>query len=99
MYRVTFYEFKFLMYLSFLFRDRVIDAKSFKRDHNIGTVLFERNDYGKQCWTNEEFAILNSRRMFQDILPQVNPVKNPFINVNYYLKNYEVKYFIINQKF
>lgn len=64
------------MYVLSLFRDRVIDAKSFKRDHNIGTVLFERNDYGKQCWTSEEFAILNSRRMFQDILPQVNSIKN-----------------------
>ncbi|XP_014604104.1 PREDICTED: uncharacterized protein LOC106786821 [Polistes canadensis] len=26
----------------------------------------------KRCWTNEEFTILNSRRMFQDILPKVN---------------------------
>lgn len=77
------------MYLLFLFCDRIIDAESFKRDHNIGTVLFERNDYGKQCWTNEEFTILSSRRMFQDILPQVNSVrvlsKNSFIDyfINY----------------
>lgn len=62
--------FRCIYYSYFLFRDRIIDAKSF--NHNIGTVLFEKNDYGKQCWTNEEFAILNSRRMFQDILPQVN---------------------------
>ncbi|XP_050449684.1 uncharacterized protein LOC126850583 [Cataglyphis hispanica] len=63
-----------LILASCIFSKRVIDAKSFKRDHNIGTVLFERNDYGKQCWTSEEFAILNSRRMFQDILPQVKVI-------------------------
>lgn len=71
--------------LLFIVCDRIIDAISFKHDHNIGTVLFERNDYGKQCWTSEEFAILSSRRMFQDILPQVNLArvlssKNSFID-------------------
>ncbi|XP_015181183.1 PREDICTED: uncharacterized protein LOC107068876 [Polistes dominula] len=28
----------------------------------------------KRCWSNEEFTILNSRRMFQDILPKVNAI-------------------------
>ncbi|CAL1673891.1 unnamed protein product [Lasius platythorax] len=63
-----------LIFTGCIFNKRIIDAKSFKHDHNIGTVLFERNDYGKQCWTSEEFAILSSRRMFQDILPQVKVI-------------------------
>lgn len=55
-----------------MFHDRITGAKSYKYSQNIGTVLFEKSDYGKQCWTSEEFIILSSRRMFQDILPQVN---------------------------
>ncbi|XP_072759611.1 uncharacterized protein, partial [Anoplolepis gracilipes] len=69
------FKFKLQTYLFLsLFFDRVIDAKFLKRDDNVGTVLFEKDDYGKQCWTSEEFAILNSRRMFQDILPQVKVI-------------------------
>lgn len=44
----------------------------FKHEQNIGTVLFEKSDATKHCWTTEEFIILNSRRMFQDLLPKVN---------------------------
>jgi len=58
------------MYIFVSLCNRVIGAKSYGQ--NIGTVLFEKNDYAKQCWTNEEFTILNSRRMFQDVLPQVS---------------------------
>ncbi|XP_026823802.1 uncharacterized protein LOC113561498, partial [Ooceraea biroi] len=54
--------------------NRVIGVKSLKYGQNIGTVLFEKDDYGKQCWTKEEFTVLNSRRMFQDILPQVKVI-------------------------
>lgn len=46
-------------------------ANTFKHEQNIGTVLFEKSDAAKQCWTTEEFIILNSRRMFQDLLPKV----------------------------
>ncbi|KYN33179.1 hypothetical protein ALC56_12512 [Trachymyrmex septentrionalis] len=60
--------------------ERIIEVKSFKHGQKTGTVLFERNDYGKQCWTNEEFTILSSRRMFQDILPNFS--KN-FADSNY----------------
>ncbi|XP_076624632.1 uncharacterized protein LOC143343539, partial [Colletes latitarsis] len=43
----------------------------FKHEQNIGTVLFEKSDSVKHCWTTEEFIMLNSRRMFQDLLPKV----------------------------
>lgn len=43
----------------------------FKHEQNIGTVLFDKSDATKHCWTTEEFIILNSRRMFQDLLPKV----------------------------
>ncbi|XP_031834028.1 uncharacterized protein LOC116427620 [Nomia melanderi] len=42
-----------------------------KHEQNVGTVLFEKTDAGKQCWTTEEFITLNSRRLFQDLLPKV----------------------------
>lgn len=42
-----------------------------KHEQNVGTVLFEKTDVGKQCWTTEEFITLNSRRLFQDLLPKV----------------------------
>ncbi|XP_024940275.1 uncharacterized protein LOC107267287 isoform X2 [Cephus cinctus] len=55
-------------------RNRVLANKALKNEQNIGTVLFERSDCGKHCWTSEEFTILNSRRMFQDILPKVKVI-------------------------
>ncbi|KAI4492297.1 hypothetical protein M0802_009878, partial [Mischocyttarus mexicanus] len=48
--------------------------KVLRNNENIGTVLFEKGDCTKRCWTNEEFIILNSRRMFQDILPKVKVI-------------------------
>ncbi|KOC65089.1 hypothetical protein WH47_04679 [Habropoda laboriosa] len=51
--------------------ERAMGVKTFKHEHNIGTVLFEKCDAAKHCWTTEEFIILNSRRMFQDLLPKV----------------------------
>ncbi|KAI4496379.1 hypothetical protein M0804_000189 [Polistes exclamans] len=53
-------------------KQRTTGNKVLRNNENIGTVLFERGDCMKRCWTNEEFTILNSRRMFQDILPKVN---------------------------
>ncbi|XP_050595962.1 uncharacterized protein LOC126924948 [Bombus affinis] len=50
---------------------RVMGVNTFKHEQNIGTVLFEKSDTAKHCWTTEEFIILNSRRMFQDLLPKV----------------------------
>ncbi|XP_026675338.1 uncharacterized protein LOC108632250 [Ceratina calcarata] len=50
---------------------RVMGVSTFKHEQNVGTVLFEKTDAGKHCWTTEEFIILNSRRMFQDLLPKV----------------------------
>lgn len=51
---------------------RVMGVSTFKHEQNIGTVLFEKSEAAKHCWTPEEFIILNSRRMFQDLLPKVN---------------------------
>ncbi|XP_053985459.1 uncharacterized protein LOC128879916 [Hylaeus volcanicus] len=51
--------------------ERVMSVNSFKHEQNIGTVLFEKSDSVKHCWTTEEFIMLNSRRMFQDLLPKV----------------------------
>ena len=59
-----------IIQLPFLFF-RVTSDKVYKNEDNIGTVLFEKSDCGKHCWSSEEFAIINSRRMFQDILPKV----------------------------
>ncbi|CAL7938736.1 unnamed protein product [Xylocopa violacea] len=50
---------------------RVMAVSTFKHEQNVGTVLFEKYDAAKHCWTTEEFIILNSRRMFQDLLPKV----------------------------
>ncbi|XP_020300137.1 uncharacterized protein LOC109863890 isoform X2 [Pseudomyrmex gracilis] len=63
-----------LVFIGCIFKKWVISAQSFKRGQNIGTVLFEKNDYQKQCWTNEEFTVLSSRRIFQDILPQMRVI-------------------------
>lgn len=92
--------FNFSVFLNFIIHlhNRVIEAKSFKHGQDTGTVLFERNDYGKQCWTSEEFTILSSRRMFQDILPYVRPMKalsfKNFVDINHIIK-IETQYFII----
>ncbi|XP_076644967.1 uncharacterized protein LOC143354600 [Halictus rubicundus] len=51
--------------------DRVMGDNNLKHEQNVGTVLFEKTDVDKQCWTSEEFILLNSRRMFQDLLPKV----------------------------
>ncbi|XP_076163901.1 uncharacterized protein LOC143144905 [Ptiloglossa arizonensis] len=49
----------------------VMGVKNFKHQQNIGTVLFEKSDSIKHCWSAEDFIMLNSRRMFQDLLPKV----------------------------
>ncbi|XP_011699543.1 PREDICTED: uncharacterized protein LOC105456880 [Wasmannia auropunctata] len=64
----------FWVFVSCISSVRIIEAKSFKHGQKTGTVLFERNDFRKQCWTDEEFTILSSRRMFQDLLPNVNVI-------------------------
>ncbi|XP_043269430.1 uncharacterized protein [Venturia canescens] len=56
------------------YKQTVIGSKLYKNEDNIGTVLFEKSACGKRCWSSEEFAVLNSRRMFQDILPQVSVI-------------------------
>lgn len=40
-------------------------------ERNVGTVLFDRSSVSNHCWTNEEFVMLSSRKMFQDLLPKV----------------------------
>jgi len=84
-------------YLSYTICDRIIEVKSFKHGQKTGTVLFEGNDYRKQCWTNEEFTILSSRRMFQDILPNVRLKKADFLRTlsisNYVIKIETVSYY------
>ncbi|KAF7382927.1 hypothetical protein HZH66_013329 [Vespula vulgaris] len=55
-------------------KQRTKGNKVLRNNENIGTVLFEKGDYMKRCWTSEEFTILNSRRMFQDILPKVKVI-------------------------
>ncbi|KAL7299013.1 hypothetical protein TKK_0008109 [Trichogramma kaykai] len=37
---------------------------------NVGTVLFDKSDLSKRCWTDEEWIVLNSRREFQNLLPK-----------------------------
>lgn len=49
-----------------------------RRDENVGTVLFDTSNIEKECWSNEELALLNSRIIFQDILPQVRNVDSLF---------------------
>ncbi|KAK2578761.1 hypothetical protein KPH14_008867 [Odynerus spinipes] len=55
-------------------KQRTTGSKASRNGENIGTVLFERGDCAKRCWSTEEFTILNSRRMFQDILPKVKVI-------------------------
>lgn len=76
----------------------MIEVKSFTHGQRTGTVLFERKDYGKQCWTSDEFTILNSRRMFQDILPNVRPIETVFKKFHQ-CSVLKKQYFIINKKF
>ena len=54
-----------------LFDYREIGSNVFKNEQNIGTVIFEKSNFGNHCWTSEELTILNSRRMFQDLMPKV----------------------------
>ncbi|KZC07991.1 hypothetical protein WN55_09054 [Dufourea novaeangliae] len=56
---------------AFIEINRVMGVNNLKHEQNVGTVLFDKSDAGKQCWTTEEFIMLNSRRMFQDLLPKV----------------------------
>ncbi|XP_078036941.1 uncharacterized protein LOC144470036 [Augochlora pura] len=50
---------------------QLMGDNNLKHEQNVGTSLFEKTDAGKQCWTTEDFILLNSRRMFQDLLPKV----------------------------
>ncbi|XP_063988392.1 uncharacterized protein LOC135168289 isoform X2 [Diachasmimorpha longicaudata] len=43
-------------------------------DENVGSVLFDGNNVGKVCWEVEELVLLNSRHIFQDILPQIRVI-------------------------
>ncbi|KAK0183190.1 hypothetical protein PV327_001256 [Microctonus hyperodae] len=43
---------------------------------NFGTVLFDKNDVIKECWSNDELTLLNSRVIFNDIMPQVDMIDN-----------------------
>lgn len=36
---------------------------------NVGTTLFHPNDIGRPCWSDEEVALLASRHVLQDIMP------------------------------
>ncbi|XP_076231235.1 uncharacterized protein LOC143177257, partial [Calliopsis andreniformis] len=50
---------------------RVMGVSNLKHEQNVGTVLFEKSDSVRHCWTTEQYIMLNSRRMFQDLLPKV----------------------------
>lgn len=49
----------------------VCGINELKGERNVGTVLFDKSTLNNHCWTNEEFVLLSSRRMFQDLLPKV----------------------------
>ncbi|XP_011314818.1 uncharacterized protein [Fopius arisanus] len=55
-------------------RNRLTRRRDHPQDENVGSVLFDRNNAGKVCWEVEELILLNSRRIFQDILPQVSVI-------------------------
>ncbi|CAK9801060.1 hypothetical protein ANTQUA_LOCUS2685 [Anthophora quadrimaculata] len=63
--------FRVFVVITLVKKERVMGVNTLKHEQNIGTVLFEKYDAVKHCWTTEEFIILNSRRMFQDLLPKV----------------------------
>ncbi|XP_011495011.1 PREDICTED: uncharacterized protein LOC105359938 [Ceratosolen solmsi marchali] len=46
-----------------------LNAVSGQETH--GTVLFDKSILNNHCWTNEEYVILSSRKMFQDLLPKI----------------------------
>ncbi|OXU30447.1 hypothetical protein TSAR_016677 [Trichomalopsis sarcophagae] len=64
----------FLIVLTLFFgRDKgsVCAINTLGDERNVGTVLFDRSSVSNHCWTNEEFVMLSSRKMFQDLLPKV----------------------------
>ncbi|XP_074108184.1 uncharacterized protein LOC141533291 isoform X2 [Cotesia typhae] len=42
-----------------------------KNDQNVGSVIFDKSDVKKTCWNNEQLTLLLSRKIFQDLLPEV----------------------------
>ncbi|XP_018568106.1 uncharacterized protein LOC108908531 [Anoplophora glabripennis] len=56
---------------------------------NTGTVLFSSRDISRQCWHPEEIAVLTTRMILQDLLPEVNVLE---INNNDYVDDI-VEYF------
>ncbi|CAD6209841.1 GSCOCG00010839001-RA-CDS, partial [Cotesia congregata] len=47
---------------------RTVDNKN---NQNVGSVIFDKNDLKKTCWNNEQLTLLMSRKIFQDLLPEV----------------------------
>ncbi|XP_057666671.1 uncharacterized protein LOC130900210 [Diorhabda carinulata] len=43
-----------------------------KSIHGLGTVLFTSADIYKQCWSQEEIAILSTRLILEDLLPDIS---------------------------
>lgn len=39
---------------------------------NPGTVLFSSRDVNRQCWHPQEIAVLTTRIILQDLLPDIN---------------------------
>nr|CAD7431127.1 unnamed protein product [Timema monikensis] len=37
---------------------------------NVGTSIFKEEDYIKSCWTLQDAALLNARRIMQDLIPR-----------------------------
>ncbi|XP_044594170.1 uncharacterized protein LOC123271808 isoform X2 [Cotesia glomerata] len=47
---------------------RTVDNKN---NQNVGSIIFDENDVTKACWNNEQLTLLISRKIFQDLLPEV----------------------------
>nr|CAH7745109.1 unnamed protein product [Callosobruchus chinensis] len=56
---------------------------------SVGTVLYSPSDVVKQCWSQDEIAILSTRMILEDLLPDV---KSLHIDCNEYVDDL-VEYF------
>nr|CAI5830554.1 unnamed protein product [Callosobruchus analis] len=56
---------------------------------SVGTVLYSASDVIKQCWSQDEIAILSSRLVLEDLLPEIKSLQ---IDCNEYVDDL-VEYF------
>ena len=66
-----FKKMEFLIYLMCLSSIVTLASTANYNDSmNVGTVLFRDTDTLKECWSREDYELLNSRRIIKSLIPK-----------------------------